>query len=117
MPSDCRSLKRRGEFDLEVFETGLKSVFECYSKAEIDAEIVLKALKIHGIDCILYSIALKNDMKFASLDSEHILLCGCLVLRFEPKALPFRMGISTDAVDTASRKNAFSVHVSNCYRT
>jgi len=70
------SLKRRGKFDRDVFEMGMNSLFECYAKAEINAETVLKAFGIYGIghrdiiDCLLYSIALNNNMKFASLDKE-----------------------------------------------
>ena len=70
------SLKRKGKFDRDSFETGIKSIFECYAKAEINAEIILRAFEIYEmghkdiIDCILYSIALSNNMKFASLDSE-----------------------------------------------
>lgn len=71
-----KSLKRKGQFDSETFETGIRSIFECYAKAEINAEIILRAFEIYEmghadiIDCILYSIALGNDMKFASLDGE-----------------------------------------------
>lgn len=70
------SLKRKGKFDRDSFETGIKSIFECYIRAEINAEIVLKAFEIYEmghkdiIDCLLYSIALHNNMKFASLDNE-----------------------------------------------
>jgi len=70
------SLKRKGKFDRDVFETGMRSIFECYTRAEINAEIVLKAFEIYEIghkdiiDCLLYSIALHNNMKFASLDNE-----------------------------------------------
>ncbi len=70
------SLKKRGKFDREVFETGIRSIFECYAKAEINAETVLRAFEMYEIghrdliDCLLYSTALSNDMKFASLDGE-----------------------------------------------
>ena len=70
------SLKRKGKFDRDTFETGIISIFECYAKAKINAEIVLKAFEIYEmghkdiIDCILYSIVLSNNMKFASLDNE-----------------------------------------------
>ncbi|AIY90155.1 PIN domain-containing protein [Geoglobus acetivorans] len=70
------SLKRKDKFDLDSFETGIKSIYECYAKAEIDAEIVFKAFEIYEmghrdiIDCLLYSTALNNNMKFASLDNE-----------------------------------------------
>ena len=55
---------------------GMNSLFECYVKVETNAKIVLKAFGIYGIghrdiiDCLLYSIALNNNMKFASLDKE-----------------------------------------------
>ncbi len=70
------SLKRKGKFDRDSFETGIRSIFECYAKAEINAEIILRAFEIYEvghkdiIDCILYSIALRYNMKFASIDSE-----------------------------------------------
>ncbi len=70
------SLKKKGQFDRDSFETGIRSIFECYAKAEINAEIILRAFEIYEmghkdiIDCILYSIALGNDTKFASLDNE-----------------------------------------------
>jgi len=70
------SLKKKGKFDRESFETGIKSIFECYGNAEINFEIVLMAFRIYEmghrdiIDCLLYSIALQNNMKFASLDDE-----------------------------------------------
>jgi len=70
------SLKRKGKFDRDSFETGIRSVFECYIRAEINAEIILKAFEIYEmghrdiIDCLLYSTALHNNMKFASLDDE-----------------------------------------------
>lgn len=70
------SFRRKGKFDRESFETGIRSIIECYGKAEINAEIVIRAFEIYEmghkdiIDCILYSIALSNNMRFASLDSE-----------------------------------------------
>ena len=70
------SLKKKGRFDYDSFESGIKSILECYTKADINAEIVLKAFEIHEmghkdiIDCLLYSTALHNNMKFASLDNE-----------------------------------------------
>lgn len=70
------SLKRKGKFDRKSFETGIKSIFECYAKAEINAEIVLKAFEIYEmghrdiIDCLLYSTALHSNIEFASLDDE-----------------------------------------------
>jgi len=70
------SLKKKGKFDRGVFETGMKSIIEGYAKAEINAEIILKAFEIYEIghrdiiDCILYSIALNKNMRFASLDEE-----------------------------------------------
>jgi len=70
------SLKRKGKFDHDAFETGMRSISECYIRAEINAEIVLKAFEIYKtghkdfIDCLLYSTALYNNMKFASLDNE-----------------------------------------------
>ena len=70
------SLKRKGKFDRDAFETGIRSVFECYAKAEINAEIALKAFEIYEmghrdvIDCLLYSIAIHRNMRFASLDEE-----------------------------------------------
>jgi len=70
------SLKKEGKFDRDVFETGMRSIFECYIRAEINAKVVLKAFEIYGmghrdiIDCILYSTALHCNMKFASLDNE-----------------------------------------------
>ena len=70
------SLKRKGKFDRDSFETGIRCIFECYAKAEINAEIILRAFEIYEmshkdiIDCILYSIALSYNMKFASIDSE-----------------------------------------------
>ncbi|MBC7110427.1 MAG: hypothetical protein H5T46_05445 [Archaeoglobi archaeon] len=54
----------------------MKSIIEGYAKAEINAEIILKAFEIYEIghrdfiDCILYSTALNNSMRFASLDEE-----------------------------------------------
>jgi len=70
------SLKKKGKSDRESFETGIRSIFECYAKAEINAEIVLRAFEIYEmghrdiVDCLLYSTASKNNMKFASLDDE-----------------------------------------------
>jgi len=70
------SLKKKGKFDYDSFESGIKSILECYAKADINAEIVLKAFEIYEmghkdiIDCLLYSTALHNNMKFASLDDE-----------------------------------------------
>ena len=70
------SLKKKGKFDRESFETGITSIFECYGKAEINAEIILGAFRIYEmrhkdiIDCLLYSTALHSNMKFASLDDE-----------------------------------------------
>ncbi len=70
------SLKKKGQFNHETFETGIRSMFEWYARAEINAEVFLKAFEIYEmghrdiIDCILYSIALSNNMKFASLDDE-----------------------------------------------
>jgi len=70
------SLKKKGKFDYDSFESGIKSILECYAKADINAEIVLKAFEIYEmghkdiIDCLLYSTALQNNMKFASLDDE-----------------------------------------------
>ena len=75
------SLKKKGKFDRESFETGIKSIFECYGNAEINFEIVLKAFEIYEmghrdiIDCLLYSTALQNNMKFASLDNELKKVC------------------------------------------
>jgi len=69
------SLKKKGKFRQEIFEEGMHSIFEGYTKAIINTEIILKAFELNTkhndlIDCILYSIALYNDMKFASLDKE-----------------------------------------------
>ena len=70
------SLKKRGEFNQEIFEAGIRSIFEGYIKTKITSEITLKAIELYEmghrdiIDCMLYSIALHNDMKFASLDEE-----------------------------------------------
>ena len=70
------SVKKRGEFNREIFEAGIQSIFEGYIKTEITSEITLKAFELYEmghrdiIDCMLYSIALHNDMKFASLDEE-----------------------------------------------
>jgi len=70
------SLKKKGEFDQEIFEAGMRSIFEGYTKAKISAEIILEAFELYEmghrdiIDCMLYSAALHNNMKFVSLDEE-----------------------------------------------
>ncbi len=70
------SLKKKGKFDRDSFESGIKSIFEFYSRADVNAEIVLKAFEMYElghkdmIDCLLYSTVLCNNMKFASLDKE-----------------------------------------------
>ena len=70
------SLKRKGKFDRETFETGIRSILECYNRAEIDDEAILEAFRIYEmghrdiIDCLLYSTALRANMRFASLDGE-----------------------------------------------
>ena len=52
----------------------MQSIFEGYLKAEINPEIVLKAIELYEmghrdiIDCIIYSTALQNNLKFATLD-------------------------------------------------
>lgn len=53
----------------------MESIFEGYIRAKINAEVILKAFELnieHNdlIDCMLYSITLYNNMKFASLDKE-----------------------------------------------
>jgi predicted nucleic acid-binding protein len=70
------SLERKGEFVQEIFDVGLESIFEGYAKAGDNAEVFIKAFELYKmghndlIDCILYSTALHNNMKFASLDKE-----------------------------------------------
>jgi len=70
------SLEKKGEFDREIFEAGMRSIFEGYNKAKISAEIILEAFELYEmghrdiIDCMLYSAALHNDMRFVSLDEE-----------------------------------------------
>ena len=70
------SLKKKGKFDRDSFESGIKSILEFYSRADVNAEIVLKAFEMYElghkdmIDCLLYSTVLCNNMKFASLDKE-----------------------------------------------
>ncbi len=72
----ANSLKKKGNFDQSIFEAGMESIFEGYMKAEINPKIVLEALELYGmgygdiIDCMLYSTALQNDLKFATLDKE-----------------------------------------------
>lgn len=70
------SLKKKGEFKHDIYMSGMQSIFEGYKKAEVKAEISLKALELYElghkdiIDCILYSTALYYNMKFASLDKD-----------------------------------------------
>jgi len=70
------SLKRKGEFRDDIYESGMQSIFEGYKKAEINADISLKALELYEmghkdlIDCILYSTALHYNMKLVTLDRD-----------------------------------------------
>jgi len=68
------SLERKGTFDQEIFRAGMESIFEGYTRAETNPEIILKSLELYGmghrdiIDCILYSTAIYDNLKFVSLD-------------------------------------------------
>lgn len=88
----ANSLKKKGRFEQEIFEAGMRSIFEGYTKAEVNAEIALKALELYEmghkdlIDCTLYSTALHNNMKFATLDEDlkrFVRNCGLKHIFFE----------------------------------
>jgi len=70
------SLIKKGVFNHELFELGLRSIFENYRRIELSPDVVLDALKLYElgrrdvVDCMLYAVAMHNDMKFASLDED-----------------------------------------------
>jgi len=60
----------------ETVETGLRSIERSYKRVAEDADIFLDALKLRRaghigfIDCLLYAISLREDLKFLSFDIE-----------------------------------------------
>lgn len=71
------SLERKKiKIEWETVEVGLRSIERSYMRVVEDAEIFLDALKLRKaghtdfIDCVLYAISLREDLKFLSFDSE-----------------------------------------------
>ena len=71
------SLERKGiGIELETIEVGLRSIEQSYTRATEDVGIFLQALNLRRaghtdiVDCLLYSISLREDLRFVSFDSE-----------------------------------------------
>jgi len=72
------SFKKKGVFDAKAVKKGLRSIVEGsrYKRAKETSDIFIEALELYNkghndlIDCILYSTALLNSLKFVTLDSE-----------------------------------------------
>ena len=69
-----KRIERKGEVDLKLVNTGLKSIFYTYKLVKIPRTAYIKAVKDkrHNdlIDLILYYTALAYNMKFLTLDEK-----------------------------------------------
>jgi len=68
--------KKNVVIEMETVETGLKSIEHSYNRVVEDTKVFLEALKLRRaghtdfIDCLLYAITLREDLRFLSFDAE-----------------------------------------------